>query len=470
MKFPRSLAIFMLATFSLPAMALNFGKIRADEISVYVQDLDTGKVQIDYRSDVSVNPASTMKLVTAFAAFQALGKDYRWTTHFKSAAPVVGDTLNGDIYWEGSGDPVLDQDGLIALQQQLRDRGIRNIAGQLVLDRSLWGDIRNSKEFAADEAETYMTPPDPNRLAYKVVAVKGERNPLGDIVWTTNPPLPNIKLDNQTTIIPSAAECKSINRYMSGRYSGGALIISGNVPETCLSETLYVNMLTSQDFAYRSFINQWRAAGGTISDGLKVAATPPEAKTLASLKSKPLSEILADMNKFSNNLIARSVFLKLGQDKDLHEALHRADSAVKLELGMAGVDTTNLVLENGSGLSRKERVTAKMMGQLLEQAYFSRYKEEFINTLPIAGVDGTLKTRLKQAGDNLRLKTGTLKNVRALAGYWLGEQPKVVVVVINSPNSDAYVKDMDRLVSEIVLPGGKSWVALGTTCEARQDV
>ena len=173
MKLRESLTLFMLTAFSVPAMALNFGKIPANEISVYVQDLDTGKVQIDHRSGVSVNPASTMKLVTAFAAFQALGKDYRWTTHFKSAAPIVGDTLNGDIYWEGSGDPVLDQDGLIALQQQLRDSGIRNIAGQLVLDRSLWGDIRNSKEFAADEAETYMTPPDPNRLAYKVVAVKG---------------------------------------------------------------------------------------------------------------------------------------------------------------------------------------------------------------------------------------------------------------------------------------------------------
>ena len=138
MKLRESLTLFMLTTFSLPAMALSFGKIPANEISVYVQDLDTGKVQIDHRSGVSVNPASTMKLVTAFAAFQALGKDYRWTTHFKSAAPIVGDTLNGDIYWEGSGDPVLDQDGLIALQQQLRDRGIRNIAGQLVLDRSLY--------------------------------------------------------------------------------------------------------------------------------------------------------------------------------------------------------------------------------------------------------------------------------------------------------------------------------------------
>lgn len=470
MKFPQTLAALLFCMLPLSAAALDFGKIRADEIAVYVQDLDTGKVQIDHRSGVSVNPASAMKLVTAFAAFQALGKDYRWTTHFKSPAPVNGDTLNGDIYWQGSGDPVLDQDGLIALQQQLRDRGIRHIAGQLVLDRSLWGDVKNSKEFAADEAETYMTPPDPHRLAYKVVAVKGERNPLGGMVWTTNPPLPDIRLDNQTAIIPSAAECKSISRYMSGRYSAGALVISGNVPETCLSQTLYVNMLTSQDFARRSFINQWRAAGGTISDGLKIAVTPSEAKTLASVQSKPLSEILADMNKFSNNLIARSVYLKLGQSKNLHEALRRADSAVKLELAAAGVDTADLVLENGSGLSRKERLTAKMMGQLLEKAYFSGFKNEFVAGLPAAGIDGTLKTRLQQAGDKLRLKTGTLKNVRALAGYWLGEQPKVVVVVINSPNSDAYLKDMDRLVSEIVLPGGKSWVDLSVRCEARQDV
>lgn len=470
MKLFRFFAPLLIVTFSLPAAAWDLGKIRADEIALYVQDLQNGKVLVDHRSDVAVNPASTMKLVTAFAAFQALGKDYRWTTHLKSPAPVNGDTLEGDIYWEGSGDPVLDQDGLVALQEQLRDRGIRHIAGQLVLDRSLWGDVRNSKEFAADEAETYMTPPDPNRLAYKVVAVQGGRNPSGDIVWTTNPPLPDIRLDNQTAIIPSAAECKSISRYMSGRYGGGALVLSGNVPETCLGQTLYVNMFTSQDFARRSFINQWRAAGGTVSDGLKVAATPSEAGVLATLSSKPLSGILADMNKFSNNLIARSVFLKLGQDKDLHQALRRADAAVKRELAAAGVDTAGLVLENGSGLSRKERVTAKMLGQLLEKAYFSGFKNEFVESLPAAGLDGTLKTRLIQAGADLRLKTGTLKNVRALAGYWLGAQPKVVVVIVNSPQSDTYVKDIDRLVSEIVLPGGKSWVDLSAYCEARQDV
>lgn len=254
MKFSQTLAALLFCMLPLSAAALDFGKIRADEISVYVQDLETGKVLIDHRSGVSVNPASAMKLVTAFAAFQALGKDYRWTTDFKSPAPVNGDTLEGDIYWEGSGDPVLDQDGLIALQQQLRDKGIRKISGQLVLDRSLWGEVKNGKEFAADAGETYMTPPDPNRLAYKVVAVKAERNPAGDVVWTTNPPLPDIRLDNQTTIVPSTAECKSISRYMRGRYTGGALVISGNVPETCLSEALYVNMLTSQDFARRSFI------------------------------------------------------------------------------------------------------------------------------------------------------------------------------------------------------------------------
>lgn len=470
MNFKKNLTLVLLCAFPFSAQALDFGKIRADEISVYVQDLDTGKVEADHRSAASVNPASTMKLVTAFAAFRALGKDYRWTTHFKSSAPVRDGSLEGDIYWEGSGDPVLDQNNLIVLQQQLRDQGIRKIGGQLVLDRTLWGDVKNGSEFAADAAETYMTPPDPHSLAYKVVAVKAERNPLGETEWKTSPPLPEIRLDDSKVVIEAGAEnCKSVSRHLRASYTGAALILGGKVPEGCLGQELYVNMLTWKDYARRSFINQWRAAGGEISDGMKTADTPSEAKTLATLQTKPLSEVLADMNKFSNNLIARSVFLKLGHAENLAEALRRADTAVRLELGSAGVDTAALVLENGSGLSRKERISAKMMGQLLEKAYFSSFKDEFVRSLPTAGVDGTLKTRLKQTGGKLHMKTGTLKDVRALAGYWLGENPKIIVVIINSPKADSYLKDMDRLVSEIVLPGGRNWVALADTCEPRRD-
>ena len=163
-------------------------------------------------------PASTMKLVTAFAAFKALGSDYRWTTQFKSDGKIQGDTLQGDIYWVGSGDPVFDQEGLVGVQQQLRDKGIRKITGGLVLDRHLWGDIQNPSDFESDVGSLFMTPPDPNMLAYKVVSVKPERNDMGDVDLVTNPPLPDIKIDNKINITPSTASCKALQNHMRANY------------------------------------------------------------------------------------------------------------------------------------------------------------------------------------------------------------------------------------------------------------
>ena len=256
---------------------------------------------------------------------------------------------------------------------------------------------------------------------------------------------------------------------MRANYKGGVLHVSGKVPESCLGSEMYVNMLNMREFVQKSFINQWRYSGGEITDGIRAASVPPHSKTLAVHQSKPMSAILTDMNKYSNNLIARSVFLKLGGEHSGNSALQQASSAVKRELATAGVDTENLVLENGSGLSRRERVSANMLAQMLEKAYFSPFKQDFIDTLPIAGKDGTLKYRLKQAGPALRLKTGTLKDVRALAGYWLGDKPMIVVVVINSPNATNYLNDLDKLVSKIVQPGGDAWIDAKMKCAERME-
>ena len=467
----RTTAALLLCALSLNARALDFGGIPPEEISVYVKDLQSGRIIEEHRADESMNPASTMKLVTAFAAFRALGRDYRWTTELKSDGRVNGDTLEGDIYWVGSGDPMLDQDGLVALQQQLRDKGIVHINGRLVLDRSVWGETGSADDFGSDADEAFMTAPDPNMLAYKVVWVKPERGTAGGVDITTNPPLPEIALKNQVSITGSAAGCNALQNYMRARYTGGVLHASGKIPESCLGQEMFVNMLSMQVYAEKSFVNQWRKAGGTISDGLKTAAAPAGAAVLAGSQSKPLAEVLTEMNKHSNNLIARTVFLKLGEHSSDGLTVQAAKNTVRNELAAAGVDNVGqLVLENGSGLSRKERATARMLGQVLEKAYFSPFKQDFVNTLPIAGTDGTLKKRFRQAGLPLRLKTGTLKDVRALAGYWLGENPKIVVVLINSSRSNGYLKDMDKMVSRIVLPGGDDWVEAGLLCEKRQAV
>ena len=215
----RTTAALLLCALSLNARALDFGGIPPEEISVYVKDLQSGRIIEEHRADESMNPASTMKLVTAFAAFRALGRDYRWTTELKSDGRVNGDTLEGDIYWVGSGDPMLDQDGLVALQQQLRDKGIVHINGRLVLDRSVWGETGSADDFGSDAGEAFMTAPDPNMLAYKVVWVKPERGTAGGVDITTNPPLPEIALKNQVSITGSAAGCNALQNYMRARYT-----------------------------------------------------------------------------------------------------------------------------------------------------------------------------------------------------------------------------------------------------------
>ena len=134
--------------------------------------------------------------------------------------------------------------------------------------------------------------------------------------------------------------------------------------------------------------------------------------------------------------------------------MQNAKGAVRRQLVAAGLDDEALVLENGSGLSRRERLTARFMGQMLQQAWQSPFQAAFIDTLPIGGRDGTLKGRFKNSGGGLRLKTGTLKNVRALAGYWLPENPQqhplAIVVIINSERSGGYLPDMDKLVERVL--------------------
>ena len=155
------------ALYLLPAaaFALDTGKIPPQEIAVYVQDMQTGRVLESHRADASMQPASVMKLVTTFAALRALGPDFSWQTEFKSEAPVRGGVLEGAVYWVGSGDPVFDQKDIQSVQQQMRERGIRAIRGPLVFDDSVWSSNGSADDFERDAGETFATPPSPHMVA-----------------------------------------------------------------------------------------------------------------------------------------------------------------------------------------------------------------------------------------------------------------------------------------------------------------
>ena len=272
-----------------------------------------------------------------------------------------------------------------------------------------------------------------------------------------NPPLPDVAQENRLSAYAGAAACPSLKPYVAAKYAGGVLSFRGRLPESCLGQEMFVNMLDAPDFAARSFINHWRASGGEIGDGAGAGRAPAQAATLAANQSKPLAAVLADMNKESNNVIARSVYLALGEQAARgRNGTQNAEAAVRRALRSAGLDDETLVLENGSGLSRRERASARFLGEMLAVARRSPFQTAFTDSLPVAGNDGTLKKRFQNIGSPLRLKTGTLKNVRALAGYWLPEAPQhplAIVVLVNSEQSGAYLPDLDRLVMQL-LPAG----------------
>ena len=262
-------------------------------------------------------------------------------------------------------------------------------------------------------------------LAYKVVGLTIGRDGGGALTVHTSPPLPEIPLDNRASFTASTAPCPKPAKFVWGKYENGILTVYGKAPSSCLGKEVYVNMFDAQDFARRSFINQWRHGGNSISDGLAVGPVPPQARTLARIRSKPLRDVLADMNKHSNNIIARTVFLTLGERATADKARQNPEAAVRSRLALSGIPTAPLVLENGSGLSR----------------------------------DGTLKSRFKNIGAPLRLKTGSLKNVRALAGYYLGgngSDPLAVVVIINSERADKLIGEMDKLTERLIAPAPPS--------------
>lgn len=429
------------------AHALDWGNLSPNETAYYIQDLQTGQVLAEHRADVSMNPASTMKLITAYAAFGTLGSQYRWINEFKSPATIANGALNGDLYWLGSGDPSFDQKHLIAMQQQLQQQGISDIRGRVVLDRSQLPAVQQPEGFDHDTEATFTTAPDAHMIAYKVLwlTLTDPDTDPGQAPIRSNPPLIGMTID-YSGIVWQNGRCRGLKNHLHVRHDStqDRLILTGNVPRACIGQTMFVNLFDAPRFAQESFRGHWLGQGLQGLYGFTQGQTPSGSRSLARHISPPLSQVLRDMNKHSNNLIARSVFLALGGNS--------AEAAVRRQLALARINDEALILENGSGLSRRERATARLLGQMLHSAYHSTWRNDFIDTLPIAATDGTLKTRFPQFRGALRLKTGTLRDVRALAGYHLpaNGRPLVVVIIINSPRSSSQLAALDRLTTQLI--------------------
>ncbi|HEX7374174.1 MAG TPA: D-alanyl-D-alanine carboxypeptidase/D-alanyl-D-alanine-endopeptidase [Steroidobacteraceae bacterium] len=420
-------------------------KVPATGLSVYVREVGRDEPLISYNSQVPRNPASTMKVVTTYAALESLGPAYTWRTRAYATGPIRDQVLQGNLVIVGGGDPYMTAERWWSFVNGLRQAGVQRIAGDVVIDNTLFapqGEDRGS--FDNRPFRTYNVLPDALMVNFQTVTV----NVVPDVATSSvrasvNPWPANLTLDNSVRLDPGSCRRASggVMVGMPEGPTGNRISVSGRYAAGCGQFSVSRAVMTAPDYAYGLFKSLWQQAGGSIDGTLRLGVVPADARLLYSHDSLSLAEVIRLVNKFSSNVMARTVFLTLAAEKTGRPATSAGARAAVLNfLASRGISIPELVLENGSGLSRDERISAQGLADVLLDAYHSQYMPEFAASLPLSATDGTLRRRFRsgEMQGRLRMKTGTLDDVSALAGYVNAASGKtyVAVILLNDPRAD----------------------------------
>jgi serine-type D-Ala-D-Ala carboxypeptidase/endopeptidase (penicillin-binding protein 4) len=436
---------------ALPAAytsALAAARIPEAATAVVIVPLNGTGISVAVNDTTPMNPASTMKLVTTYAALHLLGPDFRWRTDALTAAPVTGRTLRGDLVLRGSGDPSLVVERFWLLVDRLRARGIDDIEGDLVLDRGAFARLEvDPSEFDGAPGRPYNVPPDALLVNFKAVAftfMPDETAHTARILVT--PRLAGMRVPASVPLQEGA--CGDWMGKLRSDFSAPlAPAFHGGYARACGERSWYRSVLEHPHYVEALFRGLWEGAGGRWHGHGRDGATPAGARVLASQESPPLALLIRDINKFSNNVMTRQLFLTLGARAGAAGSQADARAAIDEWLVQRGHDNAGLVVDNGAGLSRASRIRPAALAQLLADAWSDPRMPEFVASLPIAGVDGTTRRRTAAAGA-AHIKTGLLRDVRALAGYVHAASGRryVVVAIVNHANAAGAERAHDALL------------------------
>jgi D-alanyl-D-alanine carboxypeptidase/D-alanyl-D-alanine-endopeptidase (penicillin-binding protein 4) len=412
--------------------------------AVYVHEIGAAEPLVAANAERALNPASAMKLVTTYAGLDLLGPAYAWSTEAYGTVAPAQEVLHGDLILKGYGDPKLTLENFWLLLRNLRARGVREIRGDLVLDRSHFSAADfDPARFDDQPTRPYNTGPDALLVNFKAVTVHFVPEPeTRSVRLVIEPPLAQVQVINNLTLTDGS--CGDWLGRMKLEAHGNAqmarLAFGGTYARDCGERARSFSVLGHREYVGALFTHLWRELGGVFNGAVRDGALPPGARLLASARSPALAEVVRDINKFSNNVMARQLHLTLGAAGGGAPATQeKANNVIKQWLTMRGLHFPELVIENGSGLSRIERISAKHLGQLLVHAFHSAAMPELIASLPLAAVDGTMRKRLHGAeiAGQAHIKTGSLSGVRSIAGYVLDRQGRriAVVFIVNHANA-----------------------------------
>jgi D-alanyl-D-alanine carboxypeptidase/D-alanyl-D-alanine-endopeptidase (penicillin-binding protein 4) len=434
--------------------------IPLDAVAIEVRELDKPYPLISYNARHAMNPASTLKLLTTYAGLEMLGPAYRWKTEAYLDGPLLNGVLSGNLVFKGYGDPKLTFEEFWLWLRELRQRGLREISGDIVLDSSAFADDGyDPSSFDNKPGRAYNVGPNALLLNFNALHLRLLPN-AAQTTALLEPELYGYQLNNRVTVSANLP-CNGEDAYQA-RLDGLNIVLEGSIPANCGVAQDYFSPLPHEAYFFAVFGALWQELGGQLRGQVRTGRVPDSLTVFSTHLSPPLSDVIRDINKFSNNVMARQLFLTLGAAASIPTTegkgeklnsqtfpaiaqraaplnVQRSTAALQQWLDKRQLQFPELVLENGAGLSRRERISAQHLADTLQRAARSPFFAELEASLPILGMDGTAKGRFKEneIAGQAHLKTGSLEGVKSIAGYVQARGGKqwIMVFIINHPNA-----------------------------------
>lgn len=422
---------------------LQHRNLPADSLSVYVENLDTGEPILAWNETEPRNPASVMKMLTTLVALDVLGPAYHWDTNIYVLGDVNEGVLNGDVLIQGKGDPFLVTDRFWKMLRNLRQSGVENINGDLLLDDSYFSvPAYDAAEFDREPLRAYNV--GPNALLSNLKVIHYVFQPASDgsaVNILMDPNLQALEVQNRLKIRPGS--CRGYQRGIAISMNDelNKVIFSGDFPSGCEIYSMDRTALSHNEYTYSLFKSLWTESGGELTGDWRNVTTPEELEPDLVFRSMPLSDIIRKINKHSNNVMARQLLLTLGAEINGAPGTSESGRNVVIDwLSQRGLCTTTMTLENGAGLSRDVRMTSKMLVDLLRFGFESPYMPEYVSSLSLSGMDGTLSRRFRNGSltGKAHMKTGSLDHVSAIAGYFQAASGKRYLVAAMQNHTDIH--------------------------------
>ncbi len=407
-------------------------------VGLWVHEVGEENPLASHGAETAFNPASVIKLVTTWVALEVLGPAYTWKTEVYVNGPVTGGVLDGDLILKGYGDPYLTTEAFWRMLGALRRAGVKEIAQDLVIDDSYFAvPQENPGAFDGQPFRSYNVAP--NALLINFKTVRFEFYASGDKVRVaTDPPLGNLSIRNRINV--AAGRCRGFQAGISfdipDRQTLGRVVLSGNFPRACSPYGMSRSVLRHHTFALGLFQALWAQQGGRFNGRVRLDLAPQDAEPILTATSQPLGEVIRSINKYSNNVMTRQLLYTLAADTFGEPATpEHGRQAIVEHLQLRDIDTAGLVIDNGAGLSRQTRITAKSLAQVLLKAFSSPFMAEYVASMSLPGLDGTTRRRFRdrpEAGQ-MHVKTGRIDDVAAIAGLVQARSGRrfVLVAILN---------------------------------------